>query len=142
MLILNIIIMKSTTKKHLKNLLYGFLAWLIPFVSAFLFYTKDGGLRIDIFFFKTIMILVGLISVAFLLVSYFKKIKNNFIKEGIIVGVVWFVLNLILDLLVLIPMSGMSISDYLTQIGLRYLTMPTMSIAIGVTLANKNKKIL
>lgn len=129
--------MKQTTKKYLKNLFYGFLAWLIPFISAFLFYTKDGGLRIDIFFFKTIMIVVGSISGAFLLVSYFKKIEANFLKEGIIVGVIWFALNIILDLVILIPMSGMSISDYFTQIGLRYMAMPAMSIAIGAALANK-----
>lgn len=123
-------------KKNLKIVFYGFLAWLIPFVASFFFYSKEG-LTIDIFLFKTIMIIVGSISAAVLLVSYFKKISSAYLKEGIIVGIIWFGLNIILDLLILIPMSGMSIPDYFTQIGLRYLAMPAMSIAIGAALTNK-----
>ncbi len=123
--------------KHVRNLLYGFLAWLIPFVASIFFYTKDGGLRIDIFFFKTIMIIVGSISGAILLISYFKKINIAYLKEGIYVGFTWFVINILLDLLILIPMSGMLISDYFLQIGLRYLIMPVMSIMVGIALENK-----
>jgi uncharacterized membrane protein YpjA len=124
-------------KKYLKNILYGFLAWLIPFIASFFFYTREGKLTIDIFLFKTIMIVVGSITGAILLVSYFKKITADYLKEGITVGVVWFGINILLDLLVLIPMSGMSISNYFTQIGLRYLVIPAMSIAVGTALANK-----
>jgi uncharacterized membrane protein YpjA len=83
------------------------------------------------------MIVVGSISAAFLLISYFKKIDTDFIKEGIIVGIIWFGLNILLDLLVLVSMFGMSIPDYFAQIGLRYLVMPAMSISVGTSLANK-----
>jgi hypothetical protein len=124
-------------KKYLKIALYGFIAWLVPFVSAFFFYTREGKLNIDIFLFKTIMIVVGSVTGAFLLVSYFKEINLDYLKEGILVGVIWFCLNILLDLVVLIPMSHMPISDYFTQIGLRYLAMPAMSIAVGTALANK-----
>jgi hypothetical protein len=124
-------------RKYLKTVLYGFLAWLIPFVASFFFYTREGKLTIDIFLFKTIMIVVGSITAAFLLVSYFKKINTDYLKEGILVGVIWFSINILLDLMVLIPMSGMSIPDYFTQIGLRYLVMPAMSITVGMVLANK-----
>lgn len=124
-------------KKYFINVLYGFLAWLIPFGASLLFYTKEGKLTIDIFLFKSIMIVVGSVSAAFLLVSYFKKISTGYLKEGTIVGAVWFGLNILLDMIVLIPMSGMPIPDYFAQIGLRYLAMPAMSIAIGASLANK-----
>lgn len=123
--------------KHIRNILYGILAWLIPFVTSFFFYSKEGGLTVDIFLFKSIMIVVGSISAAILLVSYFKKIDTGYLKEGIIVGLAWFGINILLDLLVLIPMSGMSVADYFTQIGLRYLVMPVMSIMVGASLANK-----
>ena len=83
------------------------------------------------------MIIVGSITGAILLVSYFKKITVDYIKEGIIVGSIWFIINILLDWLILIPMSGMSISNYFTQIGLRYLMIPAMSIAVGAALANK-----
>ena len=41
--------------KTVRNFLYGFLAWLIPFVSAFFFYSKEGGLVLDIFLFTIIL---------------------------------------------------------------------------------------
>ncbi len=123
--------------KNIRNILYGFLAWLIPFVTSIFFYTREGVLTIDVFLFKTIMIVIGSTSAAFLLVSYFKKIDTRYLKEGIIVGLTWFGINILLDLLVLIPMSGMTIADYFTQIGLRYLVMPVMSIMVGASLANK-----
>jgi uncharacterized membrane protein YpjA len=123
--------------KTLRSVLYGFLAWLIPFVSAFFFYSKEGGLTIDIFLFKTIMIVVGAIVGAFLLVSYFKRINANYLMEGIIVGIVWFVINILLDILVLLPMTEMALPDYFAEIGLRYLVIPVMSIMVGAALENK-----
>jgi hypothetical protein len=129
--------MNASPKKYLKNILYGFLAWLIPFVASFFFYTREGKLTIDVFLFKSIMIVVGSVSAAFLLVFYFKTINTNHLREGVIVGVAWFCINIALDLLVLVPMSGMSISDYFAQIGLRYLVIPAMSITVGVALKNK-----
>ncbi len=123
--------------KYLKIVLYGFLAWLIPFIASFLFYSREGGLTIDVFLFKSIMIIVGSISAAFLLISYFKRVDADYLKEGIMVGVIWFGINILLDLMVLIPMSGMLITDYFTQIGLRYLVIPAMSITVGATLANR-----
>ncbi len=124
-------------KKYLKNILYGFLAWLIPFVISIFFFSKEGGLAIDVFLFKTIMIVVGSISSAFLLVSYFKHITTSYVKEGIIVGGIWFTVNILLDIIILIPMTGTSIADYFPQIGLRYLVMPVMSIMVGIVLTNK-----
>lgn len=123
--------------KYLRNILYGFLAWLIPFVASIFFYTKDGKLTIDVFLFKSIMIFVGSICGSILLVSYFKKINDAYLKEGIIAGVIWFGMNILLDLLILVPMSRMSIANYFTQIGIRYLVIPAMSITVGTILTNK-----
>ncbi len=123
--------------KHIRNIWYGFLAWLIPFVTSFFFYSKEGGLTIDIFLFKSIMIVVGSISGAILLIYYFKKVNTSYFKEGLIVGLTWLSINILLDLLILIPMSGMSIADYFTQIGIRYIVIPVMSIMVGTVLSNK-----
>ena len=116
--------------------MYGFLSWLIPFLSAFFFYTREGELTIDIFLFKSIMIVIGSISAAVLLVSYFKKIGTGYLMEGILVGFTWLIINIVMDLLILIPMSGMGIPDYFTQIGLRYIVIPVMCIMVGLVLKN------
>lgn len=123
-------------KNFLMIILFGFIAWLVPFVASFLFYTKDG-LTIDIFLFKSIMIVVGSITAAVLLILYFKRITSHFAREGILVGALWFAINILLDLLILLPMSGMSVAEYFTRIGIGYLSIPAMAIAVGTSLANK-----
>ena len=123
-------------KLYLKCAFFGILVWLIPFLLSGLFYGKDG-LMIDIFLFKTIMIVIGAVSGSILLIFYFKKIESAFVKEAAIAGTAWFAINILLDIVILLPLSGMGISDYFTQIGLRYLVMPAMSLAIGVSLKLK-----
>jgi hypothetical protein len=123
--------------KYLKNLSYGFLSWLIPFMASFLFYTREGGLIIDIFLFKSIMIVVGSITAAFLLISYFRNIDAEYFKEGVALGLSWFSINILLDLLTLVAMFGMPAEDYFTQIGLRYIVIPVMTITVGAALKNK-----
>jgi hypothetical protein len=122
--------------KSLKIALFGFLTWLIPFVVSFFFYSKEGQPLIDIFLFKSIMIVVGSLTGASLLVLYFRGLKKDYLKEGVIVGLAWFAINIIMDLAVLVPMSGMSIGSYFAQIGLRYIIIPTMSTAMGYVADN------
>lgn len=122
---------------YLKCGFFGLLTWLVPFFLSFLFYSETTGLLIDIFLFKFIMIVVsGLIGVS-LLIMYFKDIKKDYLVEGIFVGVSWLIINLILDILILIPMSGMTYLTYFSQIGLRYLIIPTISISMGFLLKLK-----
>lgn len=124
-------------KKVLKIMLFGFISWLIPFVSSFFFFSKEG-LLIDKFLFKSIMILVGSASGAGLLIYYFKSVTKNFLREGIVIGLSWYFINILLDFMILLPMSGMSIRDYVMQIALVYSTIIAMSTAIGASLHTKN----
>jgi hypothetical protein len=123
--------------RYLKILVFGFITWLVPFLASLLFYTQQGNLIIDVFLFKAIMIIVGSITAGIILIYYFKNINTGYIKEGIIIGISWFAINIILDLLVLIPMSGMSLADYFTRIGLTYVVIPVMCITVGTVLENK-----
>jgi len=118
-------------KKALKIGFLGFLTWLVPFVVSWLFYTKEGQPIMDIIFIKSIMIVLFSAFGAFLLIIYFRKIDMDFISEGFYVGLSWFGINCILDILVLLPLAGMNMSTWFAQIGMRYLMIPVMSISIG-----------
>ena len=74
------------------------------------FYTKEGMLTVDIFMFKSIMIVVGSITAAFLLVAHFKRIKEYDFREGVAVGITWLGINIGLDLIFLIPNMGIKMS--------------------------------
>jgi uncharacterized membrane protein YpjA len=124
--------------KYLKMGLFGLITWLVPFLAGFFFYSPSGELLVNELFFKSVMVVVGAITGAILLVLYFKRISAGYRSEGIVVGVVWLAINLLLDFIVLLPMSGQTIGEYLWQIGLSYLTIPAMSIMAGYVAENAN----
>jgi hypothetical protein len=124
-------------KKSLKLILLGLMTWVVPFIAGFLFFDKAGQLAIDMYLFKSIMIVVGALIGSLAIVIYFKQVKNQFLKEGVISGLIWFITNIVLDILILVPMSGMSMNDYIKQIGIRYLLIPIMCTLSGYLL-NRN----
>jgi len=114
-----------------RRLAGAFLTWLIPFAAAVPFY-GPAGLMIDQQLFKSIMIVVGSITAAFLIVWCFRPVEREYTREAVITGIVWLLANWVLDLIVLVSLLGMTLPDYATQIGLRYLVIPVMVIAAGV----------
>lgn len=93
---------------------------------------------VDIFLIKTIMIVVSSAIGGFLLVKYFQTVEKNYLKESILLWLIWLVMNWFLDFAILIPMSGMVFQDYVIQIGLRYLMISIFSISIGTILSKKS----
>lgn len=120
-------------------LLYGFLIWLIPFIVAFLIFPIKTSNRA---LFESIMPVVVTISVVLFSVLYFGKSKTSFFKEGILLGVIWFAISLAIDLIMFMPESSikMSLADYMMDIGLTYLIIPTICVGFGYLL--EKQKIL
>lgn len=124
--------------KYLKMFVYGLITWIIPFVTSFLFFNMETQqLNIDELFFKSIMIVEGGVVGVFLLVHYFWKISDRFVREGITVGLCWFLINIVLDVIVLLPMSQMDFGTYFQQIGMRYLLIPIISTGMGYVAKTK-----
>jgi hypothetical protein len=121
-----------------KALILGFFSWLIPFLFSFLFFSPKGELLINQLSFKNIMIVSASYVSAFLIIKYFKVVDKNYVKEGILLGVLWLVINLVLDMVTIVPM-GKPLGIYLPQIGLGYLMIPAMTILAGKILEIKNK---
>jgi hypothetical protein len=125
-------------KKALKIFFFGALSWLIPFLASFPFFTKDGKLSIDQGLFKSIMVVVGLATGIFLTYLYFKKLDGRYCFNGFLIGLIWLVMNCGLDILVLLPMSKMALPAYFMEIGVRYLSIPLITIGMGCLLAKKS----
>lgn len=124
-----------------KILLFGFFTWLIPFAISFLFYTKSGDVIIISDFLKLLMIVIVSITSCYFLYNYFKFIESDFIKNGVIIGMSWFALNIFLDMITLMPMMNLDIKHYFMAIGLRYAIIPVISISISFLLNIKSKAI-
>lgn len=124
--------------KYLKIILFGFLVWLVPFVVSFFIYPlKTVGNPL----FESIMLLVITIMVVALAYLYLKDIKTDFIREGVIIGVVWFIINIAIDLVLFLPPSPMqmSLTNYMMDIGITYLMIPVITIGMGYMAGNRTQ---
>lgn len=120
-----------------KVLLCGFLDWLLPFaLSFFIFPLKESNYSL----FESIMTVIIVLSAVLFSVLYFKIVDKNYIKEGLLLGIVWLVINLIIDLVLFLSPSPMrmSFSLYMSQIGIKYFTIPVITLGMGYVLKNKN----
>jgi hypothetical protein len=124
-------------KKILKIGLFGAIIWAVPFVTSFFFYSKDKQLLIDMTLFKSIMLIIGMITAITLLVLYLSKVERNYIFEAVMVTSVWLVINIILDSLILIPLAGLSVQAYIYEIGLKYFIGPIIGAGFGILLEKK-----
>lgn len=125
--------------KYLKMFLYGLIVWMVPLVVSFAFVDRQGNFTIDETFFKSIMVVTGALVGVVLAVRYFRDVETAYVNEGIILGVIWLVVNLALDLSMV---SGgffqMTVGQYFRDIGMRYLAMPIYTIGIGYALMQES----
>ena len=116
--------------KNLKIVLFGFLVWLIPFAVSFFIYP----IKTPIYsLFESIMSVLIAVSVVIFSCLYFKSIETNFVMEGVMAGIVWFVITVVIDLLMFMPASPMHMNfrDYIMTIGVKYLIIPVVTIGTG-----------
>ncbi len=117
-------------------LLYGVLLWLIPFLVSFLVFPFK-----TIFppFFETVMAITLTLGGVVFAILYFRRLQGDFLKQGIVVGAIWFAMSVLIDLPLFIfggPMQ-MSFANYMLDIGLTYLIYPIVTIGFGYSLAHR-----
>jgi len=121
-------------------LLYGFLIWLIPFmVSILIFPIHDSSRAL----FESIMPVTLTIVVLFFSMLYFRKLEDDYLNEGIMMGIIWFVISIAIDLVMFLPESPMQMTfaEYMMDIGITYVIILMIPIVIGYILQHKNVRI-
>ena len=114
--------------------LLGLASWLLPFAFSFLFFDSSGQVLIPQPLFKSLMIVVfGGAGVA-LLAAAFRHVPPS-PRSGLLLGLYWLAINLVLDLVVLVPLANMQFVPYLHDIGLRYLLIPIIAVGMGIVAA-------
>ena len=121
--------------KNLKIVLFGFLVWLIPFAASFFIYPLKAPMYS---LFESIMSVLIAIAAMIFSYLYFKNIKTNFVMEGIITGIVWFIIAILIDLLMFLPASPMhmNFTDYMMIVGVKYLIIPVVTVGTGYVAQN------
>lgn len=124
-----------------RALLYGFLVWLIPFLVAFLIFPLRESSRP---LFESIMPVTLAMATAVFGVLYFKNLASNhvrnYIKEGLVVGMLWWIISVLIDapLMLLGGPMQMTLGGYFADIGLTYMMMPVITVAIGASVASRS----
>jgi len=116
-------------------LLYGFLLWLIPFAVAIVILPlKTSAPPL----FESIMPVVLTVCAVFFSNLYFKRAETRFLKEGVLLGIIWLVISLVIDLLLFMwgPMK-MTFVNYMMDIGLTYLIFPAITIGFGCLMGKR-----
>lgn len=118
-----------------RALILGFLLWLIPFIVSFIVYPLKSSSPL---LFESIMPVTLALVCMFFAYIYFKKVSSAYIKEGIVIGILWLAISILIDLLMFSwgPMAMTPIA-YMEDIGLTYLMYPVMTIGIGYILEKK-----
>lgn len=114
-----------------RRIAYGIVLWLVPFISAI---PLVGVMQQDPELFHTAMIVEGSIVGAVLACVYFGKITRRYLYEGMMLGLVWLVVNWALDLAALLPIIQLTPQRYFAEIGLRYIAILPTTMAIGFVL--------
>lgn len=122
--------------KNLKlALFYGFLIWVIPFAIAFLIFSIRESNRP---LFESIMPVVVVATTIVFTKPYLLKIDKDYYKESIKLGILWLAISIVIDLLMFMqgPMA-MTFAEYISDIGVAYLIIPTITVGFGCLLEKK-----
>ena len=121
--------------RHLKLVGFGILTWLIPFVvSVFIVQLHETQRPL----FESIMAVVVTLSAVAFGNLYLRKVESGFLQQGIVIGVTWLVINILIDLPLFSagPMA-MPLGDYISDIGITYLIIPVVTVGLGWLLAKQ-----
>jgi len=109
---------------------YGLISWAVPFAVSVAIYPLHESSRP---LFESIMPLVVGILAATLGLRYFRRVTAHPVLEGARLGILWLAINLLIDLpLMLSEPIAMTWPEYLADVGLTYLLIPTITVSIGI----------
>jgi hypothetical protein len=72
-------------------------------------------------------------------VRYLGSVTQGHVREGVVIGLLWLAVCVLIDLPLMLlggPMQ-MTLAEYVADIGLTYLVIPTVTIGLGLALARR-----
>lgn len=115
---------------------FGVLIWLVVFAIAFVIYPLKTNPEFNSLFETIMPVAISLCTMVFLAI-YFRKVRKGYLFEGIMLGIIWFVINVAIDAVMFWfggPMK-MPVLEYFMDISLTYIMIPAMTIGVGIVLA-------
>jgi hypothetical protein len=102
-------------------------------------YDRSGRLTVSYDLFKAVMIVVFSCMGCYAIFHFFRAVHHDYVRHGMIAGIAWLLINWLMDVIVLLPISKTSVTDYFSGIGLGYLQILAISIGAGYLVNYKMK---
>lgn len=115
----------------------GLVLWVVPYMAAIFLLPLQQSAP---FAFKAAIVSIAGVTMAGLLVAYFRKIDRDFLRESVLLAATWILLNWLLDISALLPFTRQSLPQYFMEIGIEYAAFGTLVIATGYLLGLKAKQ--
>jgi hypothetical protein len=120
--------------KFLKIILLGLIIWGLPFLTSFLVWDLEANTaRIEMAWFSALMAFTWAVGFAIAACIYFRSVSENYVAEGWTTGIVWYIELLALDLITLVALFNMPLTDFYPML-LTYLNSVVLSASIGYIL--------
>jgi hypothetical protein len=117
-------------KKILEIIGFGFIVWLIPTIVTY--FASDTG-SVQLYDFTASVAIGG--SAVVLSYIYFKDITSHFVREGVILAIVWVLITIVLDVvLIYLGISKTSLLEYAVTVVPLYVIIPAITIGFGLYL--------
>jgi hypothetical protein len=107
---------------------YGLALWFVPFaISFFLFPVREG----DRALFESLITVVGVASAVTGAVLYFRDVGKSDMKAGLLLGLIWAAISIVIDLPIFLWIFDMPLRNYVVDIALTYLAFPAITTGIA-----------
>jgi uncharacterized membrane protein len=120
-----------------KRLGFGAVLWVIPYLAAV---PLLGLQKTAPFVFKSLEATIGALTAALLIAIYFRAVERGFLREAVLLATTLVVLNWLLDIMALLPLTHQTIPQYFAEIGIEYLAFGAFVIVTGYLLGLKAAK--
>jgi hypothetical protein len=120
-------------------LIAGLASWLVPLLVSMGFFDQEGNLTVAAGLFHSVMsvVLAGAVAWAMVWVGRVVPLTTG---AGLAIGLFWLALNVGLDALVLLPMTGMGAGVWAADVAPRYLAIPLVAAAIGAAFSPRSSR--
>jgi len=108
-----------------KAIIFGILVWAVPFAVSFAIFPIRQSNRM---MFESIMPVIVAGAVVIFAMLYFKKASSVSVWEGLKLGLIWFAISFLVDLVMFSsgPMK-MPFTDYIADVGIVYIMIPIIT---------------
>jgi hypothetical protein len=122
-------------KTVIREAAFAFLAWLVPLVASICLYPVKRSFSP---LFDSLMGVLLVLNTAVLASLYLRTVTGRFLAAGMWIGILWTLANWALDGLMFSngPMK-MSFTQYAMGIGLGYLMIPVVTVALGSAIGRR-----